>query len=90
MKALGLHRLDTGDEPDIFDGVFRNHSIDIRTGELLGRYIAEERDSGRLLRSCYEQLKKADKKKVAKKPVAKAAAAKRAKTRKASALATAS
>jgi len=91
MKALGLHRLDTGDEPDIFDGVFRNHSIDIRTGELLGRYIAEERDSGRLLRSCYEQLKKADKKKAAKKPVAKAPPpVKRAKTRKASALATAS
>ncbi len=57
MEALGLHRLDTGDQPDIFDDVFRDHSIDIRTGELLGRYIAEERDTARLLRSCYEQLK---------------------------------
>ena len=63
MKALGLNRLDTGDKPDIFDGFFADHSIDIRTGELLGRYIAEERDSARLLRACYEQLKKADKKK---------------------------
>jgi hypothetical protein len=66
MKALGLHRLDAGDRPDIFDGFFRDHSIDIRTGELLGRYIAEERDSARLLRACYEQLKKATKKKAAK------------------------
>jgi hypothetical protein len=56
MKALKLNKLDTGDKPDIFDGFFKDHSIDIRTGELLGRYIAEERDSARLLRSCYEQL----------------------------------
>jgi hypothetical protein len=39
-----------------FDDVFKDHSIDIRTGELLGRYIAEEHDSCRLLRSCYDQL----------------------------------
>jgi len=56
MEKLKLNTLDTGDKPDIFDGFFKNHSIDIRTGELLGRYIAEERDSARLLRSCYEQL----------------------------------
>jgi rubrerythrin len=57
MKALKLHRLDTRDKPDVFDGFFKDHSIDIRTGELLGRYIAEERDSARRLRACYEQLK---------------------------------
>ena len=57
MEALGLHRLDMAEKPDIFDDFFRDHSIDIRTGELLGRYIAEERDTARLLRSCYEQLK---------------------------------
>ena len=56
FEALGLHKLDTGDEPDIFDNLFKDHTIDIRTGEMLGRYIAEERDSGRLFRSCYEQL----------------------------------
>jgi rubrerythrin len=61
MKALKLHKLFTGDKPDIFDNFFRDHSIDIRTGELLGRYIAEERDTARLLRSCYEQLKAAAK-----------------------------
>jgi hypothetical protein len=57
MEKFGLGRLDTGDKPDIFDKLFNDHSIDIKTGELLGRYIAEERDTGRLLRSCYEQLK---------------------------------
>ena len=61
MKALKLHKLDTGDKPDIFDGFFKDHSIDIRTGELLGRYIAEERDTGRLLKSCYDQLVAASK-----------------------------
>jgi hypothetical protein len=57
MEKLGLNRLDTGEAPDVFDDVFKNHSIDIGTGEMLGRYIAEERDSARLLRCCYEQLK---------------------------------
>jgi rubrerythrin len=56
MEALGLDKLDTKDQPDLFDGFFKDHSIDIRTGEMLGRYIAEERDSARMLRACYEQL----------------------------------
>jgi rubrerythrin len=56
FEALGLQKLDTGDEPDVFDDLFKDHTIDIRTGEMLGRYIAEERDSARLFRSCYEQL----------------------------------
>jgi hypothetical protein len=54
---LKLHRLDRGDKPDIFDDFFTDHTIDVATGELLGRYIAEERDSARLLRRCHEQLK---------------------------------
>ena len=57
MEKLGLGRLDSGDKPDFFDDIFKDHSIDIHTGELLGRYIAEERDSGRLLKCCYEELK---------------------------------
>ena len=57
MEKLGLGRLDSGDKPDFFDDIFKDHSIDIRTGELMGRYIAEERDSGRLLKCCYEELK---------------------------------
>ena len=45
-EALGLLRFCTADdEPDVFDNFFRDHSIDIRTGELIGRYIAEERDT---------------------------------------------
>ena len=59
MEALELHKLDTGSSPDLFDDIFKDHSIDIRTGELLGRYIAEERDSARLLRSCHECLRAA-------------------------------
>jgi rubrerythrin len=58
MEALKLHRLDRGDQPDIFDDFFKDHSIDIATGELLGRYIAEERDTARVLRQCYEQLRR--------------------------------
>ncbi len=57
LELLGLLRFASGDEPDVFDGMFRDHSIDIRTGELLGRYIAEERDTLRLLQGCCEQLR---------------------------------
>ena len=55
FEKLGLGD-DPGDGPDIFAGMFADTSIDIQTGGLLGRYIAEERDSGRLLRSCYQSL----------------------------------
>jgi hypothetical protein len=60
MHALGVARIaddvaKTG--PDVFDSFFSDHSIDIQTGELLGRYIAEERDSGRRLRACYLVIK---------------------------------
>ncbi len=47
---------DPGEGPDIFAGMFNDTSIDIQTGALLGRYIAEERDTGRMLRACYQQL----------------------------------
>src|SRR4051812_23285751 len=57
LEAFGLDRLDTGNDPDIFDGIFKDHTIDIQTGELLGRYIAEERDTGRLVRGCHGILK---------------------------------
>jgi len=58
IEALGLLRFCT-DGPDVFDGFFQDHSIDVRTGELLGRYIAEERDSLRLLQGCHAQLQAA-------------------------------
>ena len=44
--------------PDVFDNFFSDHSIDITTGALLGRYIAEERDTIRMLQSCRERLAK--------------------------------
>jgi hypothetical protein len=55
MHTLG-YNFDTPpepDAPDAFDTIFRDKSIDIQTGALLGRYVAEERDTGRLFRSCY-------------------------------------
>jgi hypothetical protein len=54
IEALGLHELDQG--LTFFDTVFKDHTIDIETGALLGRYIAEEFDSARLLRRCWESL----------------------------------
>ena len=59
FEALGLTDVNEG-ILTYFDTVFSDHSIDIRTGELLGRYIAEEHDTGRLFKSCYQQLKAAD------------------------------
>lgn len=58
MEAFGLGRggENNAERPDFFAKIFFDHTIDIQTGELLGRYICEERDSGRLLRACHEQL----------------------------------
>ena len=55
MEYFGQDRLD--EVLGAFDTIFSDHTIDIRTGELLGRYVAEEFDTARLLRCCYEQLK---------------------------------
>jgi len=41
---------------DIFTRFFNDMTIDIQTGELLGRYISEERDTGRRLKACYDGL----------------------------------
>jgi hypothetical protein len=60
MEALGYGRdAHADDKPDLFDDFFKDHSIDVQTGAMLGRYIAEERDTGRLLRACYECLRDA-------------------------------
>jgi hypothetical protein len=39
-----------------FDTVFSDHTIDIATGELLGRYVAEEHDTARRAKICYDAL----------------------------------
>lgn len=44
------------EERDPFRGFFNDTSIDPETGALLGRYIAEERDSGRRLRAEYDRV----------------------------------
>lgn len=41
---------------DPLSKLFDNATIDVQTGALLGRFIAEERDSGRRLRAQYEAL----------------------------------
>jgi hypothetical protein len=69
MRKIGLDPAGTS-VLDYFNNVFADHTIDIRTGELLGRYIAEEYDTGRLLRDCYEQLEAAEKAGAAPAPVA--------------------
>ncbi len=44
------------DAEDTFASFFNDTSIDPLTGELLGRYISEERDSGRRLRAEYDRV----------------------------------
>jgi rubrerythrin len=58
-EALGLFdRKVDPDEPDIFAGLFNDKTIDIQTGALLGRYIAEERDSTRMIAACAQALRR--------------------------------
>ena len=55
FEALGFGNDSRNRDP--FKGIFDNETIDVQTGELLGRYISEERDSGRMLRACYNILR---------------------------------
>lgn len=57
LEALGLVNQDP-EKPDVFSAMFHDKTIDIQTGALLGRYIAEERDTGRLFQACYDTLTK--------------------------------
>ncbi len=57
FEKLGLGGGGDGSGADPFGKMFEDTTIDVQTGELLGRYIAEERDSGRLFRACYEKLR---------------------------------
>jgi hypothetical protein len=56
FEKLDLGREADPSRPDVFARMFEDQTIDIQTGALLGRYIAEERDSGRMLRACYQAL----------------------------------
>lgn len=65
FRALKLHK--APGKTDIFDTMFTDKNIDPTTGGLLGRYIAEERDSGRRLAAEYDRLVAAASKSTAKK-----------------------
>jgi hypothetical protein len=55
FERLGFAK-DPGSGPDIFARFFDDTTIDVQTGELMGRYVAEERDTGRRLRACHAAL----------------------------------
>ncbi len=54
FRALKLGK--PSPKTDVFDSMFADKTIDPITGGLLGRYIAEERDSGRRLAAEYDRL----------------------------------
>jgi quercetin dioxygenase-like cupin family protein/rubrerythrin len=56
FEQLGLGGRPDPAVPDRWVDYFGDASIDIPTGELLGRFISEERDSVRLLADCYAAL----------------------------------
>lgn len=49
----------TGERKDPFRNFFKDTTIDPQTGALLGRFIAEERDSGRRLKAEYDRVRDA-------------------------------
>ncbi|MGF1599593.1 MAG: hypothetical protein ACFCVK_22215 [Acidimicrobiales bacterium] len=57
FEALKVGRAPSG--TDVFDSMFSDKTIDPVTGGLLGRYIAEERDSGHRLAAEYERVRAA-------------------------------
>lgn len=56
FEKLNVTSFFATDAPDVFTPMWADKSIDIQTGALLGRYIAEERDSLRMLEGCYNEL----------------------------------
>lgn len=55
-KVARLRGPEQDEAKDPFRGFFNDTSIDPETGALLGRYIAEERDSGRRLEAQYRRV----------------------------------
>jgi len=57
-KVARVRQRRAGEDPgrDPFRGFFSDHRIDPDTGALLGRFIAEERDSGRRLDAEYDRI----------------------------------
>ncbi|MDZ7670066.1 MAG: hypothetical protein U5Q16_11830 [Gammaproteobacteria bacterium] len=59
-RVLGYGGTDDGARPDPLERIFEDRSIDPQTGALLGRFIAEERDSERCLRAAWARLAPAE------------------------------
>ena len=57
FEELGLLKLISEDGEDKLLQLLADKSIDPQTAALLGRFIAEERDSGRILRQAYQCAK---------------------------------
>jgi len=57
FEALGYGRRGANDVTRDLAKVFDDETIDAQTGALLGRFVAEERDSGRRLNACHEALR---------------------------------
>ena len=55
-KVARLRGDDKGERKDPFRKFFKDTTIDPQTGALLGRFIAEERDSGRRLNAQYDRV----------------------------------
>ena len=53
---VGRSVADRAGDNDVFVNMFKDTTLDIQTSTLLGRYVAEERDSGRMLAGCYNEL----------------------------------
>lgn len=56
FERLGIGQPTAPGAPDRYVDYFDDHTIDVATGELLGRFISEERDSVRMLAGCYAAL----------------------------------
>lgn len=56
FRRMGLGTPPDTTQPDRWANYFEDQNIDIGTGELLGRFVSEERDSVRLLADCYRTL----------------------------------
>lgn len=57
FEALGYGRRNAADLTRDLNKLFDDETIDSQTGALLGRFIAEERDSVRRLNACHEALR---------------------------------
>jgi rubrerythrin len=56
FELFRLGQRPSNGQRDVFDSFFANKDLDPQTGALLGRYIAEERDTGRKFAECYALL----------------------------------